>query len=206
MSTTNIPGVGALTSSALTVAQMNLIWQDLILQMLGIAPSGPTDPIAYAAVRLDFPTGGQPSWLITEDVGFIACEEVPDTYNEIHEQSFAPNDAESFLQTDIYTRVWKITLDFWGPNSFDRARQVKSCMYQCFAHDTLAASNLYLDTTFPTPRRAPELFQGNWWERVHFSVRMNEQVTETLVLPSMASVEVSIQTPTAIISDQVIEL
>jgi hypothetical protein len=95
---------------------------------------------------------------------------------------------------------------FYGPNAFDRARQVKACLYQDFVHDALQASNMYLDTFIGTPSRNPELFQNQWWERTDFSARMNEHVTDTLTKQTMQSVEVTLETEHGIISDVVVQL
>jgi hypothetical protein len=205
VSTYTVPNVGAMGSTGLTAQQMNIIWQNLVLQCLGITPSSTADAIAYAKVRVDWPPPGQPGWKLHEDVAFLRAVEVPDFYNYAHEVQPATTEV-SYSETTIYTRVWEIAFIFYGPNSFDRARQVKACLYQDFAHDILAASNLYLITTLGTPQRRPELFANQWWERVDFSVRLNEQVTDTLTKPTMASVEVIIQDADGIVGDITVEL
>ncbi len=40
------------------------------------------------------------------------------------------------------------------------------------------------------PRRVPEKIQGEWWERVDFFAEFNEQVTETLTVGTVGSVDV----------------
>lgn len=200
MSTFDIPGVGPMVSSALTLPQLNVIWQKLVQQCLGIDPA--TDDLANARVRIDFAGDGQPAWRINEDIAFVQVVEEPDSYNEIHNEDYDQgDDLTETASTIIYTRVHRVSIDFWGPNSWDRARQVKSCMFLDFVHDTLSTSNLYLITEFATPRRAPENYVGQWWERVYFSVRMNEQVTETMSVPTMSTLEVIIETKDGIVAD-----
>lgn len=206
MSSFNIPGVGTMASSALSPAQVSVLFQDLVLLMLGVTPSGPSDEAAYSQVRIDWPTGGQPDWKLTDDIAFIRAIEVEDDYNFPHEVQPISTLGAAYTETTRYARVWQMSFTFYGPNSFDRARQVKSCLYEDFSHDILAASNLYLITTLGTPRRAPELFANDWWERVDFSVRMNEAVVDTLDQPTMASVEVIIEDADGIVSDFTIEL
>lgn len=206
MSTFNVPGVGIMTSTALTAQQISIIFQNLVLQSLGIAPASTTDESAYSKVRIDWPTNGQPDWKITEDIAFIRAVEVPDPYNFPHEVQATNTDTSSYIEYTKYARVWDLHFVFYGPNSFDRTRQLKTCLYQTFAHDILAASNLYLIPTLGTPRRFPELFTNDWWERTDFSVRMNEGVTDTLTKPSMASVEVIIEDSDGILSDFTVSL
>ena len=206
MSSFPVPNVGTMTSSGLTQEQVSIIWQNLVLQCLGIAPSGPTDSAAYSQVRIDWPTPGQPAWPITQDVAFIRATEAPDRYNTAHEIQTVSQIGTTYPETTIYTRVWELSFIFYGPNSFDRARQIKACLYQDFVHDALAASNLYLNTVIGTPRRAPELFQNQWWERTDYTAQMNEQVTDTLTKQAAQSVEVRLQSALGIISDVVVEL
>lgn len=206
MSSYAVPGVGTMTSTGLTQAQMQVIWQNIVLQCLGITKSMPTDSIAYTQVRIDWPTPGQPAWKITEDKAFIRSIEVPDPYNYAHEVQPVITIDSTFTETTIYTRVWETGFIFYGPNSFDRARQVKACLFQDFVHDILAASNIYLNTMIGTPRRTPELFQNQWWERSGFSVRMNEQVTDTLDKQTIQSVELILEDETGIISDVIVEV
>ena len=206
MSSFPVPNVGTMTSTGLTQEQVSVIWQNLVLQCLGIAPSGPTDSAAYSQVRIDWPTPGQPAWPITQDVAFIRATEAPDRYNAAHEIQPVSQTGPTYPETTIYTRVWELSFIFYGPNAFDRARQVKACLYQDFVHDALATSNLYLNTVIGTPRRNPELFQNEWWERADFTAQMNEQVTDTLTKNTIQSVEVQLQTALGIISDVVVEL
>ena len=206
MSSFPVPNVGTMTSTGLTAQQLAVIWQNLVLQCLGIAPSGPTDNAAYSQVRIDWPTPGQPAWPITQDVAFIRVTEVPDPYNTAHEIQPVSQPGLTYPETTIYTRVWEVSFIFYGPNAFDRARQVKACLYQDFVHDALAGSKLYLDTVIGTPRRNPQLFQKQWWDRTDFSARINEQVTDTLTKNTIQSVEVQLQSALGIISDVVVEL
>lgn len=207
MSTINIPGVGPLTSSALTEEQIAEIFQNLILQMLGIV-TDPTDPAfdedCYARIRTEYPEEGAPTWLITEDVGFVTAFLEKDPYAEIRDQGANANDEVSYINQSVYTRVWKIEITLYGPHSGDHIRQIVSCMYLQFVYDTLAGSNLYPQTDFPEPERIPERWAKQYWKRWEFSFRLNEQVTETITLPTIASVELIIEDASGITYDQVL--
>lgn len=206
MSSYPVPNVGTMTSTGLTAQQMAIIWQNILLQCLGISPSGPTDASAYSQVRIDWPTPGQPAWAITQDVAFIRAIETPDDYNTAHEVQPVVEFSQTFPENTIYTRVWQIDLIFYGPNSFDHSRQVKDCIFQDFVRDILETSNLYPETVVGTSRRTPELFQNQWWERSGFSIRLNEQVTDSLTKQAIRSVEVALQSEAGIISDVVVGL
>jgi len=219
MSSYPVPNVGAMTSTGLTDAQMSVIWQNILLQCLGITPAGPTDASAYSQVRIDWPVPGQPAWPITADVAFIRAVVVPDSYNAAHEAQqplqgggyggpppygdgvYGGGGGTSYTEATIYTRVWQLSFIFYGPNSFDHARQVQACLYQDFVHDILSASNIYLDTLIGTPRRTPELFQNQWWPRSDFAARMNEMVTDSLGKQTIQSVEIIMEDADGIFAD-----
>jgi len=201
-----VPNVGTMTSTGLTAQQMSILFQNITLQCLGITPSGPTDQQAYFNVRIDWPTAGQPAWAITDDIAFLRCAEVQDRYNTAHEVQPVTQEPPTYPETTIYTRVWQTDFIFYGPNSFDRARQVKACLYQDFVHAILEASNLYLDTVIGTPRRKPELFQNQWWERTGFSARMNEQVTDVLVKPAIQLANIILEDVNGIFAEITVDL
>ena len=206
MSSYVVPNVGTMTSTGLTAQQMSILFQNITLQCLGITPSGPTDQQAYFNVRIDWPTTGQPAWAITDDIAFLRCVEVPDRYNTAHEVQPVTQEPPTYPETTIYTRIWQTDFIFYGPNSFDRARQVKACLYQDFVHAILEASNLYLDTVIGTPRRTPELFQNQWWERTGFSARMNEQVTDVLVKPAIQLANIILEDVNGIFAEITVDL
>ncbi len=81
-----------------------------------------------------------------------------------------------------------------GPNSFDRARILKSSFFTQVLHDTFAALNLnlYLVPNIESPRRITELFSNQWWERTDFMTQFNEGVSEVQILEIAESVEVQV--------------
>lgn len=201
-----IPGVGTLSSTALTPEQVAIIFQQLLLQILGVDPD--VDQFAYARVRVEYRQEGAPEWLINEDVAFLSAFEVSDPYNLIRDRSNPPidGDPDNYTQTWTYTRVWEVSFTFYGPHGFDHCRLAKSCMFLDFASDTLALSQLFPQTDFETPRRLPELWANQWFKRTDWKMRMNEFVTETITQPTMASVEIGIYTADGEVSDQTVTL
>ena len=197
---TVFPNGQTLTSGALTQTAINTLLQVLTCQMLGIDPS--IDLTAYSKVRLDWPTGGAPGWGIGDDVAFIRTTEEDDVYNRLRDRVIGPLNSTVLNSTDTYTRVWRVSYSFYGPNSFDNARLLKSSLLSLdFAHDTLANANLYLVTDIPATTRNPEKYQGQWWERCDLSVKLNELITETLTVSSIQSAEVLLYTERGLVTD-----
>lgn len=265
MPTVTYPSGAVLSTSAITAAQMQLIWQVLALQMLGIpawfdsatttansnvvavengglysqgqefwlpgvVPGVPAatiqsisgnnltlsvaalsavtgaqcticNPGAFSQVRTEWPPNGQADWSNTQDVAFVGCVETDDPYDRIRDQIITPNDDVSVTRTQTYTRVWRISFTLYGPNSTTNANLLRSGLFQDFVAQFLAGYSLALVTDYKPPIRAPELFQGQWYERVDFDFSLNELVTETTTVSTAASVEVKVYNANGLLAD-----
>ena len=204
----------------LTLDQMNVAIQQMTMAAIygvTIDPNDPADPnlSKLQHIRLDWPTAGQPDWAITEDVAFIGCTEEDDEYDRLRDTEDAdvippPNpDGSAGAITQVQhtvcsTRVWRVAWTLYGPKSFERARALRSSLLSDYICNQLAGSNLYTVPNLPPPVRAPEQFQGQWWERVDFHALMNEAVQETTVINAVAFVEVQSSTAAAKFADQTI--
>lgn len=151
-----------------------------------------SNPIAGRLVRKAWPSDGAPAWKQGDDVAFVRCTEIDDWYNKVRDQGAEPNDAVSGLLVTEYTRVWRVFWEVRGPNSYTRASLLKSAMQLDFIHDSLAASNLYLRPDVSNPTRAPELEDGRWWNRTDLEMVFYEQVNESIVTSTVASIEVKV--------------
>jgi hypothetical protein len=171
----------------LTPKQVNNVMQQVTMTYLGIAP---TDPQRFAKVRVGWQQQGEPAFTIAEDVVIITVVEDDDPYNRIRDFEYVTGEADTAIEITTYTRVWRINWQFWGPNSFDHARMVRSGLYTQKATNITVASNLYCVMDIPAPRRLVENDNGQWWERVDFSCQFNEAVTEAPNLGLVTSVEV----------------
>ena len=189
MSSVSFENGQVLTSSALTPQGIMTLFQGLTALMLGYQPSGPTDP-AYYAVRIDWQQQGQPAWGINEDIAFVKAVESPKTWGRIQDRSYTPNNGVSAQLNISYTRKWDVSWTAYGPNSSDRIRIIRDCLYLDWTHNSLAGSNLYLVSDVPKPVNAPERYQGQWWLRTDLSAEFNELVQETILDPLVASAQV----------------
>jgi hypothetical protein len=198
MSTT-FPNGQTLTSSALTPDSFLAAFQLVTAQILGLNPQNATDP-AYAKVRLDWPTSGQPAWAITDDIAFLGAREEESDFSKIRDRAYGYNNPQSLTATYTYTRVWRVSWKFYGPNSFDHARLTNDALFLDWVHDALAASQLYLVDS-GRPQYAPELFSAQWWKRTDLSARYNELVTATIVDSSIASAEVIVYNRHGLVAD-----
>jgi hypothetical protein len=194
----------------LTLQQMNVAMQQFTLTAIGIAydPSNASDP-AYSRVRVDWPTDGQPFGAITDDVAFISCTEEDDEYDRLRDVVDADvipvtGPITQVSRTTSYTRVWRVAWVIYGPNSFDGARSLRSALYTDSGQNQLAASEIYPVMDIAPAIRAPENFQGQWWERSDLHVFLNEAVQEVSILNAVASVEVQSFTAAGEFADQTV--
>lgn len=190
------PDGSILVSSALTISQINGILQPLTMGMLGIA----ADPNS-SAVRVQWPKAGAPFNDVDDDVCYLKCVPVGDPYGKIRDRQNVVDDATHLQENWSYTRAWKITWCFYGPNSTDQARALYSAMYQDYFTDALATAQLFPVTDFNEPVRVPELIDGQWFERVDFSAEMYEFIAEQINRQTVLSVETIVQDKSGVIAD-----
>lgn len=195
--TTTYPNGQVLTSSALTLAQINDIIQQLSLGMMGKAVSDSND-----FVRIAWPTQGAPFIDdATVDICYLKCVPVDDPYDKIRDRTNEAADDPNLEEQWSYTRVWKISWILYGPNSTDNARALRSALYQDYFTQALQNSQLFPMSEFPQPVRTPELLDGQWFERVDFSCEMYEFISETILRQTVLSVETIIQNKDGVVAD-----
>jgi hypothetical protein len=189
MSTAIFGNGQALSNSAQTHQQIEATFQSLITNILG--NTIPQDKQG-SAVRISWPTSGAPGWDIEDDVAFLRATISDDAISLQRDKQWSPLDASDATETTTYIRVWRIDLSIYGPNSLDHARLIKSALFMDWVAVTLAPSKLAVLVPLQEPRRIPELFAGEWWERVDFSIQVNELVTETMTVNPITSVEITL--------------
>lgn len=197
--TINYPDGSSLTSTALTLNEINAVLQPWTLTAIGQAAEG-VDPQS-GLVRIKYPTTGAPFARVTEDVCYISCMPKDDAYDRIRDRVNTPNNGTSLIEVWNYTRAWSIHFTHYGPNSLDLARAVRSALYQDYFNAALEAANLYPVSDFPEIVRVPDKLDGQWYERVDLDIEMYEAVVETITRPTVSSVEVIGQIPTGQIFD-----
>jgi len=183
-----------MADTILTLAQLNVLFQTITMQMLGLSmvPGPALDASSYK-VRIAWPQKGSPAWKITEDVIFLQCFEIDNPYNRQREDVITQTDTENNLSETGFTIVNSINWEVYGPNSYDNIRIIKNKIFLQEYHDILARSNVYLIPDVPTPRRMPEKFEEQWWERQDLTMLFNELVIIQTTGKSIASAEINLQ-------------
>lgn len=201
-----------------TLLQLNSLFQRLLLQMLGYSDAlaayaayeaavaagtwdaEDTPPLnPWAIVRVSWPTDGQPAWAVGDDRVFIQTTGSPDPYSQpVHRIYKRILDEEGELdqtKADEYqgiTRVNNVQFIFYGPNSFDWARLAIDRIFRQENHDTLAREHIYLIPADIVPRRIPELWAGQWYERTDLNLRFNELTVRIEERPFIDIAEIAV--------------
>jgi hypothetical protein len=126
-------------------------------------------------------------------VVYIRAVEIDDPYNRVKDISYSQQTVDgttTLTEIKNYTRVWEVFWTIYGPNSFNNGRLVRTRLFDQDIHDLFANSQLYFVTDPSSPRRVPEEKDGQWWERVDFSARFNEFVTESREQNYVTSTEI----------------
>ncbi len=175
----------------LNKGQVEVLIQGICIGILGLQPTS-TD--GFYKVRVSWQPTGAPDWKQNEDILFIRAEWADDQYDRIREKTLYPDpsDDTKLIQSETYTRVWRIAFVFYGPNGLDKTRKILHALFSEPVHDSFAASHLYMIPDIGTPQRVPEEFTSIWWERVDFSVNFNEAVVELTSIPIVENVPVKV--------------
>lgn len=160
----------------LTGVQLENFFQNLTLQMLGLDPTATAN---QSRVRVEWPTSGAPGWNIDQDVAFIMLNYDDDPITRQVDLTYQQVDDYNTSQTISYTRVLRVNWVCYGPNSFNDADTIRSSLYTGSIIGSLKTNNIFLILDLPMPVRAPELFNGQWWDRTSTYARFNELVSKT---------------------------
>jgi hypothetical protein len=201
-STTPPPFVPTLLSSALSPQQIETIFQPIIANILGYqtdpAPWGVSpNAAAWKAVRVGWQQEGQPAWGIGEDVCILTATITHDPFGEVRDGFYEQNDNGSLVDQMSFTQVWNMHFTVYGPNSYRNATMISSATALDWVHDALAAQSIYLANEpghglFPRPINNFENYQGQWWARVDLDLKFNYGVNESIIVPSAASVGITL--------------
>jgi hypothetical protein len=179
-----------MTDANMTVRQIENFFISLTYKILGIDPSG-LQP-NQSPVRVEWPTGGAPGWKINEDITFIMVNYDDDAITRQVEVKYLSNNDQNAYRTVSSTRVLRVNWICYGPNSFDNANIIRNGIFLPEFSEMLKENNLALIFDLPSPIRAPELFNGQWWDRTSFYARFNELIIQSVSVPYITSPNIQI--------------
>lgn len=178
-----------MADTVLTAIQIEDFFQTNTTRMLGLDPD---DPANQKRVRVAWPAVGAPAWKREQDVTFLQVDYSDEQITRQMDVEYSAIDDDNANRAMSYTRVLLVSWIFYGPASFGDADLIRSSLFKPAYKEALAVLNMALVTDVPMPKRMPELFGGQWWERTNFQARFNERVTREAEVPYLQSAEVTI--------------
>lgn len=183
-----------MANQILTLKEIEDFFQNITSLMLGLDM---TQQINQGKVRISWPTGGAPSWKISEDIVFLRITPIDDkqarTLNIIYNTNSIDN--INLNKETGYTRVHKVDFTLYGPNSYDNADLIRYTLLEPNSYkDEFKNKNLFVIPDIPMPTRVPELYNGQWWDRTDFSASFNEAVIRRSLVPFIESAEIKLVT------------
>lgn len=184
----------------LKLKEIEDLFQSLTTTILGVGSD----------VRISWPTEGAPAWGIAEDVVFLRVTEKDDPYNRLRNTIILPVyilspysiDPDKVILRTSYTRVISAFWTLYGPNSFDNAQEIRDCLFYDFPiREVLTKQKIYMVPDIVSPKRAPELFADQWWERTDMEVIFYELVVKERELSTVKSVEVIVENSEGVVAD-----
>lgn len=152
------------------------------------------DPLVYSKVRVGWNKQGEPGPSIDSDTVSVIGKTLDTPFSRLRDSVWADGSNFTVTQTDVYTRTWRVTFIFYGPNASVNSKIVQSSLIKIPAIDSsLAANNLYVNPSIAEPEVFKELFQGQWWPRADLEAEFNEQITEVFTVGAVKSVPINIQ-------------
>lgn len=144
-------------------------------------------------VRISWPKKGSPSWKISEDVCFIRINDESSPVSEQRDVNYSVKDTDNAVLSVGYTKYHAIQFTLYGPNSYERADLIKYSLLLPEHKDTFAQNNLYIVPPVSTPKRNPELYDGQWWNRVDLVAGFNEAVIRESDIPLIKRADIQIK-------------
>ncbi|NHN33541.1 phage neck terminator protein [Paenibacillus agricola] len=178
-----------MADTILSMKDIEDVFWDMSTRMLGLNPAAPAN---QKRVRVSWPEKGAPAWKREENIAFISVEPDDDPYTRQMDVEYSEIDADNANRAMSYTRVHRVSWICYGPSSFGDTDLIRSSLFKPEYTMALAAVNMALITDVSAPRRSPELFGGQWWERSNFSARFNEKVIRQSEVPYLQSADVRI--------------
>jgi hypothetical protein len=167
-----------------------LMWRATAL-CLGLDPG--TDAAA-ARVRRAWPTynasGSAPAWAWDEDICFLRVMNSADPYGQLQETTRLENGRKSVTRIRPLEVLWTC----YGQTAWNDCECIRRRLLEEDVKALLRGASVYPLPHLAEPIRAPELFEGHWWERTDLTAQFYEQIRIEDAYPGLEAARVRIKT------------
>lgn len=168
-----------------SIEQFEDIMQGSIVRILGWALTKNND------VRIGWQTTGAPAWDIEKDMVFITA--VPQTSPYSREHSIIVENGSPDINISTgFTRVMKLQVICYGKNATENAYKILLGMFKEVPRQELVKEKIFFLPDADAPKRVPELFEGQWWERSDLELFFNELIVDDQQMNAVESVDVEV--------------
>ncbi|MGM9572349.1 MAG: hypothetical protein ACI3ZR_09060 [bacterium] len=141
---------------------------DLVSKILG-------GQIKENNIRFNYSLNGQPGFKSCDDTVFIRVAEKEEEITRQRDIVYGyDSEKDTVIKQAARTRVWETAFIIYGPNAHSFATQIKDGVLLQNIKFFTAKNNFYLLPYMANPKRAPELFAGQWWNRWDLTLTWNE--------------------------------
>lgn len=191
-----------MADTVLTMVQFEDLIQAVTVDILGWADLSPSK---NNDVRIGWLNA--PAFKRSENIVFLKGTEQEGQYNKQRDVisvdrvvSVSPP-ISMVTQRTGYTRIMQVDYLIYGSDSYENAQAIRDGMFSPDIRYRLANQNLYLIPNMEAPKRSPELFATQWWERTDLTISFNELVIREPEVNPIDSAEVITQSDVGILSD-----
>jgi hypothetical protein len=167
-----------------------MMWRATVL-CLGLNPN---DEATSRRVRRSWPTynasGSAPGWARAEDVCFVRVMNSSDPYGQLQETLLRDNGRRVITRVRPLDVLWIC----YGQTSWDDCERIRRRILADDVKALLRGAALYPLPHMAEPVRAPELFEGEWWERSDLTAQFYERISIEDEYPGLETARVFIKT------------
>ena len=179
-----------------TANEIEDIFRLVVLKILSLDPDA-----AENRSRVRFPWGSDlaggtssaPGWPKDRDVCMVYALPQDNFYNRQRDVHCEDHGGRDLVSVDEHTDVHFINFANYGPAAYECARDIRDGLFSDEIRDFLAQNNFALAADVPAIRRVPELFNGEWRNRVDISAVFNEYVRRERVVKTIEKVHLNLK-------------
>jgi len=180
-----------------TSIEIEDIFREVVCTIFGLGPESNHDRIRFPwGSDLLTGVGSAPDWDHMADVCFIYALPHDDAYNRQRNRRNVYRDGPDMVQLDEHTDVHNILFVNYGPNAYECARGIRDGLFRNDIRAMLKGNRFSIVTDVPAPRRIPELYDGEWWNRVDLNATFYEFVRLESPMRTIRKIRFDISFPT----------
>lgn len=155
-------------------------------------------------VRIGWQVEGAPGFKITDEMIFITATSVDGDYNKQYDVIYEQGSPDYVIYRGG-TRIMDLSVVAYGYESLSNLYKIIIGMRSDRARHSLNLEKIYYVPITSAPRRMPELFQAQWWERADMTLRFYEAIAFEEPVQTVESVEVEVHNKGGLLAEFTVE-